>query len=215
MDHLPSERWTAASLPGRVAALALEEPAWASVAAMAGAIGLGLIMVGLQRGGPALVEIADPLLGLGCALGALGAGAILVAAPGRATGADAAPPAPDCVLAIVDAAPRAHALTSALAGRPALLAIIGPASHWPGATPHRRTLEEIIALGRAVDGLDPGMWSECLGALRSRDPALRAGGRQLDHARCAALLQGAGMRPEALARALAHHLHPALAQGPG
>ena len=97
---------------------------------------------------------------------------------------------------------------SLLDDRPSLLAVIGPATSRPRTTPRRRTLDEVIALGRAVDGLDPGMWEDCLGALRARDPALRVGDRQLDHARCAALLQGAGMRPAALARVLADHLHP-------
>lgn len=173
----------AVSLPMRIDRLGALDPAWSGLAARSRALGLGLVMRGVQRGHPALLRVADPIerLALGC--GAMGAGAVLSDDP------------EGCALLVTTDA----ALQERLRRRATMLALVGPRPGDRRERPMRLSIEEVVALGAAVDALDPGMWGECLAALRPNDAALRG----MTHAGCAARLAAVPATPAAMAAALA------------
>ena len=187
-----------ATLPSRVAMLgAAPGTPWAACAEAARGFGLGLILRGLQRGQAVLIAAREPAMWLPFALGALGAGAVL-------QGANADPAR--CAVVLTDDAGR-FAATPAW---PQLLAVVAPARL--AGLPRTQTLPELLALGSAVHGLDPGMWAECLADLRATAPALGT----LSHGACAAALAGSLAAPEQLASGLAKLLsHASLPENQG
>jgi acyl-CoA synthetase (AMP-forming)/AMP-acid ligase II len=193
------------SLPFRIERLGATDAGWSAIAAQVRALGLGLIMRGVQRGQPVLVLAADPLQHMILCSGAMGAGAVPVAVDPCADAAATLDLAMQerCALLLIADAERQHALRAGAAALPGLHALVGPdGADWRH-RPAMFALADVAALGRAVDALDPGMWGDCLGGLRPTDAALHLGDATMTHASCAAALATVPATPPDLAAALA------------